>query len=202
MRDVSHPNTFQIFDDITNFCSSPRNTVLLVVNSSGSEGKFQGLPLGPSSHNGSHSVRQRDMWIVYLCSSAVCLVFQSCPTFCNPWTVASQAPLSMGFLQAWILEWVSMPSPRGSSQPRDQTQVSHTAGRLLTVWDTRKAQEYQYISSNQTLKSWNKQPWNASGGEQDLLWLGLELRVHLLLNYHKLCTLTGNKHSFKAIVYQ
>ena len=155
MRDVSHPNTFQIFDGITNFCSSPRNTILLEVNSLGSEEKFQGLPLGPSSHNGSHSVRQRDMWIVYLFPSAVCLVYQSCPTFCNPWTVASQAPLSMGILQAWILEWVSMPSPRGSSQPRDQTQVSHTAGRFL-VWDTRKAQEYQYISSNQTLKSWNK----------------------------------------------
>ena len=31
-------------------------------------------------------------------------------------------PLSMGSLQARILEWVAMPSSRGSSQPRDQTQ--------------------------------------------------------------------------------
>jgi len=30
----------------------------------------------------------------------------------------------MGILQARILEWVAMPSSRGSSQPRDQTQVS------------------------------------------------------------------------------
>ena len=32
------------------------------------------------------------------------------------------------FLQARILEWVAMPSSRGSSQPKDRTQVSHTAG--------------------------------------------------------------------------
>ena len=37
----------------------------------------------------------------------------------TPWTVAHQASLSMGILQARILEWVAMPSSRGSSQPRD-----------------------------------------------------------------------------------
>ena len=44
---------------------------------------------------------------------------QSCPTLCDP--VDCQAPLSMGILQARILEWVAMPFSRGSSQPRDQT---------------------------------------------------------------------------------
>ena len=38
-----------------------------------------------------------------------------------PWTAARQAPLSMGVLQARVLEWIAMPSSRGSSQPRDQT---------------------------------------------------------------------------------
>ena len=52
----------------------------------------------------------------------------------TPWTVAHQAPLSMGILQARILEWVAMPSSRGSSQPRDRTQVSCIAGRLFTLW--------------------------------------------------------------------
>ena len=51
-----------------------------------------------------------------------------------PWTVAHQASLSMGILQATILEWVVMRSSRGSSQPRDQTQVSHNAGRFFTLW--------------------------------------------------------------------
>ena len=36
------------------------------------------------------------------------------------WTVALQAALSMGILQARILEWVVMPSSRGSSQPREE----------------------------------------------------------------------------------
>ena len=41
--------------------------------------------------------------------------------FATPWTAACQAPLSMGVLQARVLEWVAMPSSRGSSQPRDRT---------------------------------------------------------------------------------
>ena len=43
--------------------------------------------------------------------------------FANPWSVAHQTPVSMGTLQARILEWVAMPSSRRSSPPRDQTQV-------------------------------------------------------------------------------
>ena len=39
--------------------------------------------------------------------------------FATLWTVACQAPLSMGILQARILGWVAMSSSRGSSQPRD-----------------------------------------------------------------------------------
>ena len=49
------------------------------------------------------------------------------------WTVAHQAPRSMGILQARILEWVAVPSSRGSSQPKDGTQVSHVAGGSLTI---------------------------------------------------------------------
>ena len=43
-------------------------------------------------------------------------------------------------LQARTLEWVAIPVSRGSSQPRDQTQVSYIAGRFFTVWATRRAQ--------------------------------------------------------------
>ena len=41
-----------------------------------------------------------------------------------------------------ILEWVAMFPSRGYSQPRDQTQVSHTAGRFFTNWATKEAEEY------------------------------------------------------------
>ena len=57
--------------------------------------------------------------------------------FATPWAVTHLAPLSMGILQARILEWVAMPSSRGSSQPKDWTQVSHNAGRFFTIWATK-----------------------------------------------------------------
>ena len=66
--------------------------------------------------------------------AVLCCVALSCSVMSDsatPWTVAHQAPLSMGILQAKILEWVAMPFSRGPSQTRDQTQLSHTAGRLL-----------------------------------------------------------------------
>ena len=44
-----------------------------------------------------------------------------------------------GILQARILKWIAMPSWRGSSKPRDQTQVSCTASRFFTDWATREA---------------------------------------------------------------
>ena len=47
-----------------------------------------------------------------------------------------------GILQTRILEWVAFPLSRGSSQPRDQTQVSRIAGGFFTSWATREAQEY------------------------------------------------------------
>ena len=50
-----------------------------------------------------------------------------------PWTVARQAPLVREILQARILEWVAMPSSRGSSQPRDRTLVSCIAVRFFTA---------------------------------------------------------------------
>ena len=59
--------------------------------------------------------------------------------FATPWTGGHQAPLTMGILQERILEWVTMPSSRASSQPRDWTQVSHIAGGFFTSWATREA---------------------------------------------------------------
>ena len=50
-------------------------------------------------------------------------VSQSCLTLCDPMDCTIH-----GILQARILEWVAFPFSRGSSQPRDQTQVSHIAG--------------------------------------------------------------------------
>ena len=47
-----------------------------------------------------------------------------------------------GIFQARILEWVAFPFSRGSSQARDQTQVSHIVRIFFTSWATREAEEY------------------------------------------------------------
>ena len=47
-----------------------------------------------------------------------------------------------GILQARVLEGVAFPFSRGSSQPRDWTQVSRIAGRFFTSWTTREAHKY------------------------------------------------------------
>ena len=51
----------------------------------------------------------------------VCMLnrFSLVQLFVTLWTIACQAPLSMGILQVRILERVAMPSSKGSSPPRD-----------------------------------------------------------------------------------
>ena len=61
-------------------------------------------------------------------------VLQSCPGPCNPVDYTVQE-----ILQARILEWVAFLFSRGSSQPRDRTQISLIAGRFFTSWATREA---------------------------------------------------------------
>ena len=53
--------------------------------------------------------------------TVLCCVTQPCLTLCDTWTAAHQARLSIGVLQARLLEWVAMPSSRGSSQARGRT---------------------------------------------------------------------------------
>ena len=58
---------------------------------------------------------------------------QSCPTLCDPMGYTVH-----GFLHARILEWVAVSFPRGSSQPKDRTQVSSIVGGFLTSLATRR----------------------------------------------------------------
>ena len=61
----------------------------------------------------------------------LCLVTQLCPSLCDPMDCSPPGSSVHGILQARILEWVAMPSSRGSSQHRDRTQISCIAGRFL-----------------------------------------------------------------------
>ena len=55
-------------------------------------------------------------------------VAKLCLTLCDPMDYTVH-----GILQVRILEWVAFPFSRGSSQPRDQTQVSLIAGIFFTI---------------------------------------------------------------------
>ena len=65
-------------------------------------------------------------------------VTQSCPTLCDPMDSTVH-----GILQARILEWVACPFSKGSSQTRDQTQISHIAGKFFPSWATREVQNWK-----------------------------------------------------------
>ena len=66
-------------------------------------------------------------------------VIQSCPTLCDPVDCSLPGSSVHGILQARILEWVTISFSRGSSQPRDRTQVSCIGGRRFNLWATREA---------------------------------------------------------------
>ena len=67
---------------------------------------------------------------LFLCMS---LVAQSFPTLCDCMDCSLLASSVHGILQARIQEWFAVPSSKESSQPRDQTQVSHILGRFFTI---------------------------------------------------------------------
>ena len=81
--------------------------------------------------DGSLRLRQILVWL--------CLVAQLCPTLCDPMDYSPLGSSVHEILQARILKWLAMPSSRGSSQPRDWTQVSCLVGWFFIVWVTRQA---------------------------------------------------------------
>ena len=58
-----------------------------------------------------------------------------------------------GILQARILEWVAIPFSRGSSQPRDWTQVSHTVGKFFTTKPPGKPVQHKIYLNKPDCKS-------------------------------------------------
>ena len=107
-------------------------------------------------------------------------VAQSRPTLCDPlgYTVH-------GILQARILEWVAFPFSKGSSQPRDRTQVSRIAGGLFTSWATWEALSF---------KSW---PWNSLSyrtlGNPSILVQSTSLQLECLSLPNPIKLLIGSK---------
>ena len=70
-------------------------------------------------------------------------VAQLCLTLCDPIDYTAH-----GILQTRIPECVAFPFSRGSSQPRDRTQVSCTAGAFFTSWAKGKLSAEELMLSN------------------------------------------------------
>ena len=73
-------------------------------------------------------------------------VAQLCSTVWGPMDYSLLGSSVPGILQARILAWIAIPFSRGSSQPRDRTRVSCTAGRFFTVWATREVYYWTFMS--------------------------------------------------------
>ena len=84
---------------------------------------------------------------------------QVCLTLCDPMNCSLPGSSVHGILQSRILDWVAMPTSRGSSQPRDQTHISCVscfADGVFTVNTTREALKsgiysYRFIHTSLSL---------------------------------------------------
>ena len=123
-------------------------------------------------------------------------VIQLCPTLCGPMDYTIH-----GTLQARILEWVAFPFSRGSSQPRDRTQISCIAGGFFTSWATREAQEYLRVSSLSLLQ-WIFLTQESNWGLLYCRWILYQLSYEgspsleswLLNIYSESCWAIGHSH--------
>ena len=79
------------------------------------------------------------VWLIQATGIKCVLVAQSWPTICHPMDSIPAGSFVHRTLQAKILEWIAVSFSRGSSWPRDQTQVSHIVGRFFVIWATREA---------------------------------------------------------------
>ena len=91
-----------------------------------------------SSHN------QRSLWDTLGSLNCICMKWSEMKSlsrvrlFVTPWTEAHRAPLSLGFSRQEYWSGLAISFSRGTSRPRDQTQVSCIAGRRFNLWATRE----------------------------------------------------------------
>ena len=85
-------------------------------------------------------------------------LLQLCPTLCNPRDCSLPGSSIHGILQARTLDWVTMPSSRGSSWSRDRTCVSCIGGRCFNLWATREAHQSKTQFSPEPVPPFRKLP--------------------------------------------
>ena len=100
-----------------------------------------GLPASRTWDSGFLLSKTIQLVVLYDINMCICLVALLSLTLCDPMDCSSPGSSVHGILQARILEWVAMPSSRGSSQPRDRTWVS-----CMTV-DSLPTEKPKYVYS-------------------------------------------------------
>ena len=126
-------------------------------------------------------------------------VAQSCLTLCDPVDCSPPGSSIHGILQARILEWVAISFSRGSSPPRDRTQVSRISCRHFNLWATREAprsrgkeqwphrrlsQNYLLILEGLLWRHWVSRGLVQKWGRWQRQYGKLPLRVNSLRNHH------------------
>ena len=87
----------------------------------------------------NYNVLKSVLIVIVIYSILFSSVTQWCPIVCNSVDCSPTGSSVHGILQARILEWVATPFSRGSSQPRNRTWTSCSAGGFFTIWATREA---------------------------------------------------------------
>ena len=81
------------------------------------------------------------------------LVAKLCPTLCDSVNCSLPSSYVHLILQARILDWLANPFSRGSSRPRNWTQVSCIAGKFFTIWANKEATIYAAAAATKSLHS-------------------------------------------------
>ena len=125
--------------------------------------------------------------------------WKSCLSLCDPIDYKVH-----GILQAKILEWISFPFSRGSSQIRDQTQVSHTVGRLYQLSHKGSPRILEWVAYPfSSRSSWPKNQtrvsciagrfftnWVIRGRQRQVRWSGIPISLRIFYS------LLGSKQRF------
>ena len=117
-------------------------------------------------------------------------VAQLCPTLCDPMDCSLPGSSVHGIFQARVLEWIAISFSRGSSRPRDPTQVSRIVDRRFTVWATREVlarclrHNYQSLKINCSFKK----KWSKKDGLPLVDFTQKEHLSHLALFFARLST--------------
>ena len=102
---------------------------------------------------------------------------QSCPTLCDPIDGSPPGSPVPGILQARTLEWVAISFSRGSSWPRDWTQVSRIGGRCFNLWATREFDNWILVFLAQFSNSWSAHYVNLK--KLYKIWIGSRGAEHM-----------------------